>query len=238
MLPNILDIAVKHHLTFETRSYGKKQTLAKCPFCREDAQPHKAKKYYLSLNTEEQLFRCWYCNESGGVFRFMALLEGESEQTVTARYRAKTPKRPLHPAEKLTGSQCRFMGMDARPDWYEIRSFREDYYKQLLDLVWKAWRQFVTNEKRYAYQLLAMSVAMGTYDKAVQSIQKREKEIGAQLLKEVLFLYSQPERSNPLNHLEELALHIADPVRFPYVSPDKTEEIIQNKGHLEPEKER
>lgn len=101
MLPNILDVAAEHGLTFQPRSYGKKQTLAKCPFCLEDDQPRKRKKYYLSLNTHEQVFKCWYCGESGGVFRFMALLEGVSENEVIDRYRKKSGSTyQRHPAEK------------------------------------------------------------------------------------------------------------------------------------------
>lgn len=229
MLPNILDIADKHNLTFQQRSYGKKQTLAKCPFCREDEQPRKAKKFYLSLNTEEQVFRCWFCNESGGVFRFIALLEGEAEQAVTNRFRSETPRRHLHPAEQLTGSQCRLMGLGSRPNWHEIRSFSADHYKSLCELVWKAWKQFLTNEKRYAYQLLCMGIATGSYEKAIRSVQKREKEISADVLKEVLYIYSLQERPGPINRLEELALHIADPVQFPFF-PVGEEELLLHKA--------
>ena len=43
MLPNILDITNEQGLTFQPRSLGKKQTLAKCPFCHDDGQPRKRK---------------------------------------------------------------------------------------------------------------------------------------------------------------------------------------------------
>ncbi|WP_046176228.1 hypothetical protein [Domibacillus indicus] len=222
MLPNILDVASEHKLTFQPRSLGKKQTLAKCPFCREDDQPRKRKKYYLSLNTQEQIFKCWYCGESGGVFRFMALLEGVSENEVIDRYRKKSRSTyKLHPAEKLTSSQCRMMGLDKKPDWMGIRKFDYPSYKKLRELVWKAWNQFLQNEKRFAYQLLVISIAGRTYGKAVEAIGKREKEIGAPFLKEVLDIYSLSERPRQINRLEALALHIGDPLKYPYSPMEK-----------------
>ncbi|WP_050179613.1 hypothetical protein [Domibacillus robiginosus] len=222
MLPNILDIATDHQLTFQPRSFGKKQTLAKCPFCREDDQPRKRKKYYLSLNTQEQLFRCWFCGESGGVFRFIALLEGVSEKEVIDRYRKKSGSTyKQHPAEKLTSSQCKMMGLDAKPDWVDIRKFDYESYKELRELVWKAWKQFLWNEKRFAYQLLVAGVAGGTYGNVVEAIQEREKAIGSPLLAEVLDIYSLPERPAQINRLEALTLHMCDPLKYPYSPMEK-----------------
>lgn len=59
----------------------------KCPFCREDAKLGKEKKFYLSLNTVDQVFKCWFCKESGGVFRLIALLEGAPEGKVIEQFR-------------------------------------------------------------------------------------------------------------------------------------------------------
>lgn len=222
MLPNILDIASEHQLAFQSRSFGKKQTLAKCPFCREDDQPRKRKKYYLSLNTQEQLFKCWYCGESGGVFRFMALLEGVSENEVIDRYRKKSGSASkLHPAEKLTSSQCKMMGLDAKPNWIEIRKFDYQSYKEMRELTWKAWKQFLVNEKRFAYQLLVSGIAGGTYGNVIEAIQEREKAIGAPLLMDVLNIYSQPERPERINRLEAFVLHVCDPFKYPYSSAEK-----------------
>jgi hypothetical protein len=224
MLPNILDIATEHNLTFQHRSFGKKQTLFKCPFCREDDQPRKRKKYYLSLNTQDQLFKCWFCSESGGVFRFMALLEGVSENEVIDRYRKKSGSTyKLHPAEKLTSSQCRMMGLDAKPDWVGIRKFDYQSYKELRELTWKAWKQFLSNEKRFAYQLLVSGIVGGTYGNVIEAIQEREKAIGAPLLADVLNIYSQLERPERINRLEAFVLHVCDPFKYPYSSSAENE---------------
>lgn len=217
MLPNILDIADEHGLTFQPRSYGKKQTVAKCPFCLEDDQPRKRKKYYLSLNTQEQVFQCWFCKESGGVLRFMALLEGVPENEVIDRYRKKSGSTyQRHPAEKLTSSQCKMMGLDAKPDWIDIRHFDDHSYKELRELVWKAWKQFLWNEKRFAYQLLVSGIVGGTYEHTVESIRKREREIGTPLLEEMLAVYSLPERPREVNLLEAFVLHVSNPFKYPY----------------------
>lgn len=222
MLPNILDIATEYQLTFQQRLFGKKQTLCKCPFCREDDQPRKRKKYYLSLNTQEQLFKCWYCGESGGVFRFMSLLEGVSENEVIDRYRKKSGSTyKLHPAEKLTSSQCRMIGLDAKPNWIDIRQFDYQSYKEMRELVWKAWKQLLWNEKRFAYQLLVSGIVGGTYGHVVEAIQEREKAIGALLLAEVLNIYSLPERPGQINRLEAFVLHVCDPFKYPYSSAEK-----------------
>src|SRR5699024_8033770 len=109
MLTNILNVAQQYDLTFHPKHYGKKETLAKCPFCQEDAQPAKRKKYYLSLNTEDNVFKCWFCSESGGVLHFEAKLIGKPYNEVKEKYFGKRIK-PLHPAYNLNPFQLDQIG--------------------------------------------------------------------------------------------------------------------------------
>ncbi|MDQ0338154.1 hypothetical protein J2S00_000938 [Caldalkalibacillus uzonensis] len=110
MLPEILPNAEQHGLIINERTREKREVLAKCPFCEEDSKPGKEKKFYLSLNTQDQVFKCWFCGEAGGVFRFISLLENIPESEVIERYRGKKGKYKPHPAERLTLSQLRLLG--------------------------------------------------------------------------------------------------------------------------------
>lgn len=227
MLPSILDIAKDHKLIFNPKAYGKKETLCKCPFCEEDTKPAKRKKYYLSLNTEIQVFQCWFCKESGGVFRFISLLEGVPERDVVDRYRKKKGcTYQLHPAEKLTSQQFKLLRLE-KPDWVDIRRFDYQSYKKLRILVWKAWKQFVGNEKRFSYQLLVAGIESGRYQYVIEKIQKREKEIGVSLLQDVLKLYSLQERPEQLIELEGFALHVCNPKKYPYPFTEKEEGLLE-----------
>ena len=86
MLPEILRVAEEYGLTFNPRYHGKKETLCKCTFCEEDAKPGKGNKFYLSLNTQDQVYKCWYCGVSGGVLDFEAKLSGLPYNEVREKY--------------------------------------------------------------------------------------------------------------------------------------------------------
>lgn len=125
MLPKILEVAERNGLIIEPRSYGKKETLAQCPFCTSTCG-----KYNLSLNTEDNVFKCWKCKESGGVLHFEAKLTGSSYQEIKAKYFAGK-KKSINLAEILTSKQMEKIGLSKRSDKKEIAQkwFRYEYHQ-------------------------------------------------------------------------------------------------------------
>lgn len=189
MLPDILEVAEKHSLIIDPRSLKKREVRAKCPFCGADAVPGKEKKFYLSLNTEDMVFKCWYCGESGGVFRFIALLEGIPESEVIQRYR-KGKSRKLHPAEKLTSRQLQMIGFSNRLKWETLRQRDHGYYLRTCRYVWSEWRKMIQIEKYFLFRTLVLAIENGDYQKAVASIKEKEEKIGIPLLYPLLEIYS------------------------------------------------
>lgn len=192
-LPNILDIAAEHNLILSPRSLNKKEISCKCPFCKEDSRAGKESRFYLSLNTEDQVFKCWFCGESGGVFRFIALLTNQHETEVIQRWKnqhqGKVKYKP-HPVERLTLTQLRLIGYDKKPNWYEMRKRDSDYYKRTRNIIWQEWKGFLHKELRLAYRELIIGIRFLRYQEAIWRIQEREKKIGTDLLEHVLKIYS------------------------------------------------
>jgi len=201
MLPDILSVAKDHRLEINERTFGKKEVLAKCPFCLADA--NRKDKYYLSLNTEDKVFKCWFCGESGGVFRFIALLEGVPEQEVMKRHGVQRRKR--HPAERLTTRQLKLAGFSGKPDWQAMKERNPDYYQATLDFVWAHWKDFLEREKRKAFCTLVEGIHYLRFGEAVDNIREREREIGYPLLRDVLLAYSLPDRPAWAEIGEEMA---------------------------------
>lgn len=139
MLPKILDVAEENGVTIKPNTYGKKQVLCKCPFCEEDSKPGKAKKFYLSLNTDEQIFRCWYCGESGGVLQFEAKLTGLSYEQVKEKRLGKLRK-PLHPAERLNPKQLDAIG------WREKKRKDRKAFVKSREEVFRDWQEYEYTE--------------------------------------------------------------------------------------------
>lgn len=166
MLPRILDIAKEHNLIFDQRSFGKKETLAKCPFCEADA--HKPKKYYLSLNTDDQVYRCWYCRKAGGVLDFEARLTNKSFKEVRQKYFGKKSKKKekYNPAEYLTAEQLEAIG------WNEIR--RKDYkrFKRSLNQVCQDW----FNYERWNFVQLYAEFVVIAYLNEIGLNEKQQQE--------------------------------------------------------------
>lgn len=193
-LPEILAIAEHYQLTLDNSTYGKEEVKCKCPFCGEDSKPGKEKKYYLSLNTADQVFQCWYCKESGGVFRFISLLSDTPEAIVIQKWKEEKKGMKLlykpHPAEKLTLNQLRLLGYKKKPNWYQMRKRDPDYYKRTRDLILREWEKFLQNEKRLAYREMIIGIRSFQYQESLEKIYAREKKIGASLLKKVLKIYS------------------------------------------------
>lgn len=151
MLPSILEIAQQHGLQMNARcsSQNAKEIRFKCPFCEADA--NKKGKYYLSLNTSDNLFKCWACGESGGVLKFVAMLEDKSiEEVKRDLWGSRRSPRMLHPAEKLTPQQLRDMGFVG----YSLGKQKNrdpEGYKRTLDWIWSEWQIYSLRLKRLAY---------------------------------------------------------------------------------------
>lgn len=191
MLPEILNIAREHKLVLNNRTLNSIEVLSKCPFCGEDSKPLKRRKYYLSLNTRDQVFRCWFCGESGGVFRFIALLEGVSEESVRSRYRKR---KICHPAERLTRRQRLLIGEEKQPDWKAMKKRDKSYYLRTMDYIWSRWQAYVDTQLREAYFLLLLGIRFHKYQESIEEIRKLEKSIEAPLLDRVLSIYSSSKR--------------------------------------------
>lgn len=136
MLPEILDVAEEFGLTFDPKTHGKKETLCKCPFCFEDEA--KPNKYYLSLNTEKQVYKCWFCGLSGGVLNFEARLSGKPQQEVKAKYFKENKEK--HAAERLTADQLKMIG------WYRLRRESRTAFVQNREEVIADWNRYKYNQ--------------------------------------------------------------------------------------------
>jgi hypothetical protein len=149
MLPSILEVAQQHGLQMNVRSsQSAKEIRFKCPFCGADA--HKKDKFYLSLNLNKNLFKCWSCGEGGGVLTFIALLDDKSiEEVKNELWGSNQSPRELHPAETLKPQQIRAMGFIG---YYGKEKYKNpDYYKRTLDWIWKEWQMYSMRLKRLAY---------------------------------------------------------------------------------------
>jgi hypothetical protein len=193
MLPNIISIAEENGLIFNSKTMGKKEVLCKCPFCHEDANK---RRFYLSLNTQDQVFNCWYCKASGGVFRFISLLSGVPESEVIQKHRKANGKQvyKAHPAEELTTAQLRLIGFHGKSNWFEIRKRDKDYFKRTLEYIWSEWQAYLDTQKRISFQILIMGIKTGIYTQAIRWIEEKSKEIGYSLLPDVLKVYGTDTR--------------------------------------------
>ena len=146
MLPNILDVAQEYGVQFNPKTFGKRESLAKCPFCKEDSASNKKKKFYLSLNTDFQLYKCWYCSKSGGVLDFETKLSGKAFNEVKQKYFGEQ-QRPVHSAYKLDPYQLETIGWRE----YKRKSFKDFQAKR--DEVLKDWSCYLRNELKRNFAL-------------------------------------------------------------------------------------
>lgn len=215
MLPKIVEIASKHQLQLKKSSLKNIEVHAKCPFCLEDSKPNKRRKYYLSLNSEKDLFKCWFCKEGGGVLRFIALLEGVAENEVVSRFRRR---KIIHPAENLTMRQRRMLAHwtgSLQPDWQAMKKRDREYYLRTLDMLLEDWNYFVDSEVFWAYYQIAAGIELGRYSEYVDKIKQREIVIGAPLLNRALKVWSSPKRPSWAKSSDDLIQEILkkSPVR-------------------------
>jgi hypothetical protein len=148
MLPPIKEVALHHGLKMNDRlSKSEKDVRFKCPFC---SHKYQKEKYHLSLNIKDNVFKCWSCGESGGVLKFITLLENTSIEEVKARLFGSTPNIQLHPAERLTPGQLKEIGFEPI-NWSGLRQSNPVLYRNTLSWVWREWQQYARFLKRFGY---------------------------------------------------------------------------------------
>ncbi|QNK89821.1 hypothetical protein H7992_09295 [Sporosarcina sp. resist] len=163
MLPEILKVAEEYGLSFNPRSHGKKETLCKCCFCAEDSKAGKGHKFYLSLNTHDQLFKCWFCGVSGGVLDFEAKISGLPYSEIRKKYFG-IRKKPIHPAESLNAHQLRSIG------WAEYKRENRAAFKENREMVFSDWQN-------YEYEELAKHFAMFIVVAHIENQEERQNNL-------------------------------------------------------------
>lgn len=193
ILPNILNVAEQYYLEADRKTIGKKETRFKCPFCHADA--NRSQKYFLSINADKNVFKCWYCQKSGGVLKLMSFLENKSEQEIIEQLRENNGfSYQKHPVEKLTRSQLKMINYE-KIDWIKNREYDIELYKHFRNYVYQKWLNFVAYKQDCAYQQLYIGLLCGRFQQAVKKIEKEEKELSISLLDKALKKLSSIERS-------------------------------------------
>jgi uncharacterized Zn-finger protein len=193
ILPNILDVAEQYNLEADRKTIGKKEARFKCPFCHADA--NRSQKYFLSINEDKNVFKCWYCQASGGVLKLMSFLENKSEQEIIEQLRGNNGfSYQKHPVEKLTRSQLKMIGYE-KIDWVKNREYDIELYKHFRNYVYQKWLDFVVYKQDCAYRQLYVGLLCGRFQQAVKKTEKEEKELSISLLDKALKKLSSNERS-------------------------------------------
>jgi len=206
LLPNVLDIADRHGLSVDRKTLGKKEVRTKCPFCKADTG--RDNKFYMSLNGDKNVFKCWYCKEAGGALRFQSLLEGTPEHVLIERIRKKSGSTyRKHPAERLTSNQLRLLGYP-NVDWVANRKFDEGFYKKFRERVYREWQAYVRVQKEFAYQILFVGFISGHLNRSVEKVKEMEKELQLEFLDELLDHLFKESKDLKTFHLESRAAEL------------------------------
>ncbi|NRG44251.1 hypothetical protein HRF87_05675 [Bacillus sp. CRN 9] len=186
ILPNIVDVAREFSLEINLKTIGKKEVLSKCPFCHEDSKPSKVKRYYLSLNEDKNVFKCWFCKEFGGVVKFLSLLSGQGETQIIEQLRKENGfKYQKHPAEKLSKYQLKLIGYP-NVNWVKNREYDYELYKMFREQVYTSWLSFIETHKEKAYKRIYGGILTGQYNEAISDVKNMEKELNITVLEDVL----------------------------------------------------
>jgi len=190
VLPVITDIADQHSIECDPRSLSKKEVRYKCPFCLQDS--NKRNKFYLSLNPEKNVFKCWYCKESGGVLVFESKLTGKTYEDVKKKYFQGTT---FHPAQLLSPKQLKQI------DWDKVKKENYEQYKRSLDEVMIEWKAYEHERKALAFAkyLLGHSLDEEYIRIIVENIAWQAEEDGIKhLLSDVMKEHDRPKEERVL----------------------------------------
>ena len=233
ILPNILDVAEQHNLEADRKTIGKKETRFKCPFCHADA--NRSRKYFLSINEDKNVFKCWSCQESGGVLKLISFLENKREQEIIEQLRKNNGfNYQKHPAEKLTRSQLKMIGYE-KIDWIKNREYDVELYKHFRNHVYQKWLNFVGYKQNFAYQQLYIGLLSGKFQQAVKQIEKEERKLNISLLDKALKKLSSDERSVEELEREEFIVAVCHRKHPFYENSDHFNAMLELKT---PKKER
>ncbi|MDP4087443.1 MAG: hypothetical protein Q8934_23035 [Bacillota bacterium] len=182
MLPSIVNVAEENGLKINPRTLKQKEVLCKCPFCLADA--NDPKKYYLSLNLKENIYKCWYCKESGGVLQFESSVTGKPFQEVKEKYFGKNRKK-YHPAEMLSPKQLALI------NWDEVKRNHFEEYKKSLQTVIADWKAHVREQRILAFAKLLIGIETMKYSIVIENIKKQAEDVQIPtLVEDVLSMYS------------------------------------------------
>lgn len=229
LLPNIIEVAERNGLIANPKTLKQKEVRYKCPFCNADA--NKSNKFFLSINEEKNVFKCWYCKEAGGVLKFVSLLEGKSEQDLIEEIRLKSGSTyKKHPAERLTKSQLKLIGY-LNVDWVKNREFDYQLYRSFREKVWTEWKNYTRERRQFAYQMLVVGLCSGTLKESVESAKKIEKQIGENFLDQLLKLLFKESKGENVFQVEKRACEMAG-LSHPFETylEDKTIKNEDSKG--------
>jgi hypothetical protein len=140
-LISIEKVAQRNELSlFKTSRPG--QWKAHCPVCGDAGA-----SYHLYVSSVKDTFYCHKCGARGGVVAFHAWLKGIDFESAKAELYPPDdtrPKRPLHPAERLTKTQLEELGYNLRtprrfaPSGVDPMRWRR-HRKAELDWIWQEW---------------------------------------------------------------------------------------------------
>lgn len=132
---------------------------AHCPACGDHGR-----SYHLYVSTDKDAFYCHKCGERGGVIAFHAWLKGINFEAAKVELYPpdnNRPKRPLHPAERLTKAQLQELGYTLRtpqrraPAGIDAVQWRR-HRKAELDLMWHEWEQHESFQRNHIARLTQM----------------------------------------------------------------------------------
>lgn len=138
---SIEEVAQRNELLlFRTSRPG--QWKAHCPICGDTGR-----SYHLYVSSVKDTFYCHKCGARGGVVAFHAWLKGINFESAKEELypRDEThPRRPLHPALRLTKAQLEKLGFTLRtprrnvPQKVDPVQWRR-HRKAELDWIWQEW---------------------------------------------------------------------------------------------------
>lgn len=172
------------------------------------------------------MFKCWYCKESGGVLRFIALLEGKSEQELIEELRQSHGwTREKHPAERLTKRQLSMIGYP-HIDWNANHEFDKSFAYEFRQRIWQEWQYFVKEKKQFCYRLLFVGLITGNLERSIKDVEKVEKEIGVKFKDELLDQLFQESKDYEVFQMEKIACELAG-IKHPYETIEIDNEKVE-----------
>lgn len=170
-LPSILDVADRAGLSINPRTRDKKEVYAICPFCNDG-------RFKLSMNTEYNVFKCWLCQEKGGVLDLESKLTGVPFNEVKKKY--FKVRKNQHPVEYLNPNQLKKIG------WNEIKRRERETFKKKRDEVLNDWKRFELDQKKLHFSMLMVVAHLEGQNerqsKLLEYILKSAQETGIYLL--------------------------------------------------------